>query len=56
VAVALRVTGDPDGGDVPSLHAGLDTYFNIYNYERPHQSLGYATPADVHFAGNVPSL
>ena len=24
---------------------------NIYNYERPHMSLGYSTPSEVHFAG-----
>jgi putative transposase len=41
---------------VPALFAGLGRYFDIYNYERPHQSLAYATPADVHFAVNVPIL
>jgi putative transposase len=41
---------------VPLLTAGLGDYFNLYNYERPHQSLGYLTPADVHFAVNVPIL
>lgn len=41
---------------VPALAAGLDDYFNLYNYERPHQSHGYLTPADVHFAVNVPIL
>lgn len=42
---------------VPALSAGLDDYFQLYNYERPHQSLGYRTPADVHFAagGPIPS-
>jgi putative transposase len=38
------------------LNAGLEDYFHLYNYERPHQSLGYLTPADVHFAVNVPIL
>ena len=28
----------------------LTNYFHLYNYERPYQSLGYLTPADVHFA------
>jgi len=41
---------------VPDLAAGLDDYFQLYNYERPHQSLGYSVPADVHFAVKVPIL
>lgn len=35
---------------VPALAAGLGGYFQLYNYERPHQSLNYQTPADVHFS------
>jgi putative transposase len=27
---------------------GLDRYFGFYNQERPHQALGYATPAEIH--------
>ena len=34
---------------VPALGAGLHSYFTFYNTERPHQSLGYRTPAEVHF-------
>lgn len=34
---------------VPDLEAGLCTYFRFYNDERLHQSLGYRTPAEVHF-------
>jgi putative transposase len=41
---------------VPALSTGLEEYFHLYNYERPHQSLDYLTPADVHFAVNVPIL
>ena len=41
---------------VPLLKTGLGDYLDLYNYERPHQSLGYLTPADVHFAVNVPIL
>lgn len=41
---------------VPALFTGLGDYFDLYNYERPHQSLDYCTPADVHFAVNVPFL
>ena len=25
---------------------GLDRYFQLYNYDRPHQALGYRTPAE----------
>jgi putative transposase len=35
---------------VPDLEAGLHRYFQFYNLERPHQSLGYRTPAEVHYA------
>lgn len=34
---------------VPDLEAGLHDYFRFYNYERLHQSLGYRTPAEVHY-------
>jgi putative transposase len=33
---------------VPGLHRGLARYFGFYNDERPHQSLGYRTPAAVY--------
>ena len=39
-----------DYGSVPELDTGLHTYFHFYNQERLHQSLGYQTPAEVHFA------
>jgi putative transposase len=35
---------------VLALIAGLQTYFSRYNSERPHQSLDYRTPAEVHFS------
>lgn len=41
---------------VPALAAGLDDYFHLYNYERPHQSLDYRVPADVHFTVKELSL
>jgi putative transposase len=28
---------------------GLTRYLHFYNFERPHQSLGYLTPASIHF-------
>lgn len=38
-----------DYASVPALQAGLHRYFRFYNQERLHQSLGYRTPAEVHF-------
>jgi putative transposase len=36
---------------VPELTQGLGRYFPFYNEERPHQSLGYRTPAQVYREG-----
>jgi putative transposase len=36
----------------PDLEAGLTAYFWFYDEERPHQSLGYRTPAEVYRAGS----
>lgn len=41
---------------VPALYHGLKAYFELYNHERPHQSLAYQTPADVHNFVKVPVL
>lgn len=38
-----------DYESVPALISGLGNYFPFYNNERPHQSLGYRTPTEVHF-------
>lgn len=38
-----------DYASVPELDQGLERYFSFYNYERPHQSLSYQVPAEVHF-------
>jgi putative transposase len=36
---------------VPELEAGLRAYFWFYDEERPHQSLGYRTPAEMYRPG-----
>ncbi len=33
---------------VPERIAGLSEYFRFYNEERPHQALGYRTPASIY--------
>jgi putative transposase len=35
---------------VSALFNGLEDYFQLYNYERPHQSLDYRVPAEIHFS------
>jgi len=34
------------------VRQGLSAYFQLYNYERPHQALAYLTPADLYLAGH----
>jgi putative transposase len=36
---------------VPDLRQGLGRYFPFYNEERPHQALGYQTPAAIYRGG-----
>lgn len=36
---------------VEALRLGLSRYFNFYNTQRPHQSLGNLTPSEVYFSG-----
>jgi len=36
-----------DFQDGAELHAALTSYFHFYNYQRPHQALGYQTPANL---------
>lgn len=38
-----------DHQTVAAVAHGLDGYFRFYNTERPHQSLRYRTPAEVHY-------
>jgi len=35
--------------------AGLDAYFHFYNNQRPHQAMGYRTPAEVFCRDSAPS-
>ncbi|MCP4494095.1 MAG: transposase [Gammaproteobacteria bacterium] len=32
------------------LYHGLEEYFSFYNTRRPHQSLGYKSPEDIHYS------
>lgn len=34
--------------DGKSLYQGLRDYFEFYNFDRPHESLGYSTPAEIY--------
>ena len=34
---------------------GLEAYFHFYNTQRPHQALGYRTPAEVFNRDSAPS-
>ena len=36
-------------GNPKEARQHLGRYFNFYNHERPHQSLGYQTPAQFYF-------
>ena len=36
---------------LPQLLMGLTEYFVFYNTQRPHQSLGYRTPEEIHRSG-----
>jgi putative transposase len=40
-----------DYEQVLDLEAGLTAYFQLYDEERPHQSLGYRTPGEVYRSG-----
>ena len=40
-----------DYATMDELFAGLTEYFTLYNFERPHQSLGYKTPDVVYWTG-----
>ncbi len=40
---------------VPALSAGLRRYLGFYKEERPHQALGYRTPAEVYRQGRRPA-
>jgi len=37
-------------GTVLEARKNIDAYIDFYNHRRPHQSLGYQTPAEIYFA------
>lgn len=37
-----------DYQNLPQAHCGLGGWFPFYNFQRPHQALGYRTPADLY--------
>jgi putative transposase len=42
--------------DVDEARRGLGGYFGFYNRDRPHQALGYRTPAEVHYKDRSVSI
>jgi len=38
---------------VPELLAGLKEYFEVYNFEKPHQSLVGKTPVEIYWGRDV---
>ena len=38
--------------DIRDVQDSLRRYFNFYNTERPHQSLGYRTPKEIYYGRN----
>lgn len=34
---------------IPEVERSIHEYFLFYNYERPHQSLKYKTPAQIYY-------
>jgi putative transposase len=45
-----------DYGTLPEARSGLTEYFKRYNNLRPHQSLGYRSPREVHFSAGRDDL
>jgi putative transposase len=42
-----------DFQSIKQMRQGLETYFQYYNFKRPHQGLDYLTPAEVYFKSSV---
>lgn len=40
-----------DYESVSAARQGISSYLTFYNQERPHQALGYQTPAEVYGVG-----
>ena len=45
------LTGQPRAHTLEDLNEQLEKFRHIYNHERPHQALGYRTPAQVYKGG-----
>jgi len=43
----------PAPADGKQLWKGIQDYFTPYNYQRPHQSLNYLTPAQIYFQSDI---
>ena len=41
-----------DYGTPREARQGLEQFFQLYNRQRPHQALGYQTPAAVYFGSS----
>ena len=39
-----------DYQSIRDVKIGLEKFFQFYNFKRPHQSLDYKTPKEVHYA------
>jgi putative transposase len=42
-----------DYGTPREARQGLARFFQLYNRQRPHQALGYQTPAAVYFSSDL---
>uniref|UniRef100_UPI0040578B19 integrase core domain-containing protein n=1 Tax=Candidatus Electrothrix sp. TaxID=2170559 RepID=UPI0040578B19 len=48
--MGLRIKNTIISNERMGRYHGLEEYFSFYNTRRPHQSLGYKSPEDIHFS------